>query len=101
MVSCVFGEIYQVVVDCREDSPTYRKHKFFNLNGKKPQSILIPPGMGNGYCVCSEKALYHYKLAYEGSYIDADKQFTLEWNNPELKIMWPTENPILSVRDGG
>jgi len=43
--------------------------------------------------------VYHYKLAYEGDYIDADQQFTVAWNDPRLNIDWPTDDPILSARD--
>jgi len=55
--------------------------------------------MGNAYYVSSEIAVYHYKLAYEGDYIDAKKQFTIRWNDPKIKIDWPTQNPILQDRD--
>ena len=55
--------------------------------------------MGNAYYVSSEIAVYHYKLAYKGDYIDAKKQFTIRWNDPKIKIDWPTQNPILQDRD--
>jgi len=101
LVTCVYGQICQVVVDLREDSPSYLQSHQFIIDSSKPQSILIPPGMGNGYFVISPTALYHYKLAYNGDYIDADQQFTIKWNDPRLKITWPTDNPILSNRDKG
>ena len=66
-----------------------------------PPRGMIPPGMGNGYYVFSPTAVYHYKLAYTGNYIDADQQFTINWNNPKLNITWPVNNPILSDRDEG
>jgi dTDP-4-dehydrorhamnose 3,5-epimerase len=44
-------------------------------------------------------AIYHYKLAYEGEYLDVEDQFSLKWNDPSLGIEWPTEHPILSKRD--
>ena len=101
LVTCVYGEIYQVVADLREDSSTFLQYQHFIIDSKKPQSILIPPGMGNGYYVISPTAVYHYKLAYMGNYIDADQQFTINWNNPKLNITWPVNNPILSDRDEG
>jgi dTDP-4-dehydrorhamnose 3,5-epimerase len=61
--------------------------------------ILIPPGMGNAFYVKSSSAIYHYKLAYSGNYIDADEQFTIAWNDPLLNIKWSTNDPILSKRD--
>ena len=99
LITCVFGEIYQVVVDCREESPTYKQWEAFTLNSEKPQLILLPPEMGNSFFVNSELAIYHYKLAYEGEYLDAADQFSIKWNDPSIGIKWPIENPILSGRD--
>ena len=59
----------------------------------------MPPKMGNSFLVNSEKAIYHYKLAYEGEYLDAEDQFSLKWNDSSLGIEWPIEYPILSNRD--
>jgi dTDP-4-dehydrorhamnose 3,5-epimerase len=99
LVTCVYGEIHQVVIDCREDSPTYLKWEKFIINKNNQLSILIPPNMGNSYFVTSEVSVYHYKLAYNGDYIDAEKQFTIKWNDPRLNIDWPNRHPILQDRD--
>ena len=99
LVTCVYGEIHQVVVDMREGSATYLKWQRFVISRQNQQLILIPPGMGNAYYVSSETAVYHYKLAYDGDYIDADEQFTVAWNDPRLNIDWPADEPILSARD--
>jgi dTDP-4-dehydrorhamnose 3,5-epimerase len=98
-VTCVYGEIYQVVADLREDSDTYSKWQGFDICKANQKLILIPPGVANAYYVKSNEAVYHYKLAYEGNYIDADEQFTVSWNDPRFNISWPTKRPILSIRD--
>jgi len=99
LVTCVYGEIYQVVVDCREHSRSFLVWEGVTIKAKDPLLVLIPPGIGNSYLVLSEEAVYHYKLGYKGAYFDADKQFTLKWNDPRVNIKWPIENPILSDRD--
>lgn len=99
LVSCVYGKLFQVVVDMREDSKNYLKWTKFNMDANKPKSILIPPGFGNAYFVQSHRAVYHYKLAYKGQYFDVNDQFTVAWNDPRLQITWPEKNPILSERD--
>ena len=99
LVTSVYGEIHQVVVDCRVDSPTYLQWEKFIINKENQQLILIPPNMGNSYYISSHKAVYHYKLAYEGDYIDADGQFTFAWNDERINIDWSVDNPILSDRD--
>jgi dTDP-4-dehydrorhamnose 3,5-epimerase len=99
LVTCVHGEIQQVVVDCRENSPTYKRWQDFIINQDNQQLILIPPNMGNAYHVKSPEAVYHYKLAYNGDYIDADEQFSINWNDSSIGIKWLSDNPILSNRD--
>lgn len=75
--------------------------KYFKirLNEKNKKLLLIPPNMGNAFLVLSSKAIYHYKLAYKGSYYDANQQFTLKWNDERIGIKWFIKNPILSNRD--
>ena len=99
LVTCVHGEIQQVVVDMRKNSPTYKQWQDFNISKDNQQLILIPPNMGNAYYVNSSEAVYHYKLAYDGDYIDADEQFSINWNDDSIGIKWLSDNPILSNRD--
>ena len=99
LVTCVYGEIYQVIVDCRKESATYLKWEKIIINKYNQSLVLIPPNMGNAYYVNSAVAVYHYKLAYEGDYIDADSQFSIKWNDQRIGIDWPNLNPILSDRD--
>lgn len=99
LTTCVFGSIQQVVVDCRQESETYCAYESFNYDENNLISVLIPPNLGNAYYVKSDNAVYHYKLAYKGNYIDADQQFSFKWNDERFAIKWPTTNPILSIRD--
>ncbi len=99
MVTAVYGRIQQVVVDMRKNSPTYLQWQDFVIGHQNPQMILIPPQMGNAYCVLSAHAVYHYKLAYDGAYMDADAQFSVQWNSPEIGVKWRVKTPILSARD--
>jgi len=99
LVACVYGKIFQVVVDCRENSPTFLNYESFELSHDDPKLILLPPGFGNAFQVISDCAMYNYKLAYFGDYNDYDKQFTYKWNDERIAIDWPINNPILSKRD--
>ena len=99
LVTCVYGEIQQVVVDMRHKSPTFKCWQDFKINKKNQKLILIPPNMGNAYYVLSNQAIYYYKLAYKGDYIDSKDQFTIKWNNKEINIGWIAKTPILSARD--
>ena len=99
LVSCISGEIYEVVVDMRIDSPTYLKWDSWILNDKNKLQVLIPPNFVNGYYVMSDYATFHYKLAYEGEYFDVQNQKVVKWDDPKLNIFWPCTNPILQDRD--
>lgn len=99
LVTCIYGKIVQVVVDYRTESPTFGTYESFIIDENNQVSILLPPRTGNAYYVKSDIAIYHYKLSYKGDYLDADEQFTLKWDDPNLNIKWPTKTPILSNRD--
>lgn len=99
LVTCVYGEVHQYSVDLRTDSTTYGKWEKFVINQDNQVSVLLPPGFGNAFVVTSEVAMYHYKLAYLGDYVDAVDQFSVRWDDVKLGIKWPIHNPILSDRD--
>ena len=99
LVTCVYGEITQVLVDLRKDSNTYLKWQSYKINKEEQKMVLIPPGCGNAYYVSSKHAVYHYKLAYEGAYLDAAEQFSVRWDDPSVGVKWPVSQPFLSKRD--
>jgi dTDP-4-dehydrorhamnose 3,5-epimerase len=98
LVSCLKGSFYLVVVNNDSSSPQFRKWEGFTLSDVNRRQILIPPRFGNGHLVLSESAIFHYKQTTD---YDREGQFTLLWNDTELDIWWPTDNPILSRRDSG
>jgi dTDP-4-dehydrorhamnose 3,5-epimerase len=99
LVTCLYGRIFAVIVDNREDSVDYLKFKDFILSHENKKQLLIPPGFGNSFFVLSDVCIYNYKLSYDGEYVDHDQQFTIKWNDPRLGIKWPHDAPILSPRD--
>tara|TARA_Y100001960_G_C14248624_1_gene621782 strand:+ start:67 stop:555 length:489 start_codon:yes stop_codon:yes gene_type:complete len=99
IVTCIYGEIFFVVIDNRKDSKTYMHHDQMLLNDVKRDIVFISPGFANGFCVLSDYAIFSYVLSYEGEYADAKDQFTLKWDDPNIGVKWPIENPILSERD--
>ena len=97
LIQCVYGALYQVIVDNRPESENYLKWEAFSLNDKNRTQILIPPGFGNAHLVLSDTAVFSYKQStlYEGQGV----QFTLMWDDPKVGAYWPIQNPILSERD--
>ena len=99
LVTCLYGDIYFVIVDNRETSETFLKWDSMTLNCSNKKQVLVPPGVGNGFLVMSDQCVFHYKWAYTGTYADVDEQFTIKWDDPIIGIDWPIDNPILSRRD--
>ena len=99
LVSCPYGKFLLVVVNCIKKSKDYLKWKSWILSCENGVQILIPPNYANGHLCLSDECLFHYKLSYKGSYIDAKQQFSLRWNDPKLNINWRIKKPILSSRD--
>ncbi len=91
------GIVKEVVVDLRNDSPTFGKHESFVIGEDNRTSIFIPAGMGNSYLVLSEQADYIYLTDREW---EPNKEIGVAWNDPTLNISWGvTETPILSPKD--
>lgn len=100
LISCVFGKIFFVVVDCRKNLKSYLKVYTKTIDSKDNLQILVPPGFANGHLCISKKCLFHYKLSYKGNYSDVKNQKNLKWNDKRLNINWPTKkNLIMSERD--
>ena len=99
MITCVYGEVYVVLVDKRRGSRTFNEWRWLMLSHLNRKGLIIPPGIGLSYLVVSEEASVLYKLSYEGEYQDVDDQFTFKWDDPDIGIDWPINNPILQKRD--
>ena len=96
LVRALKGEIYDVAVDMRSGSPTFGKWFGASLSSENRSMLYVPPGFAHGYCVISETAeiLYMATDEYAPSY-----EAGVAWNDPDLMIPWPVDNPRLSVRD--
>ena len=96
LVSCLYGRIYVVIVDCREQCDTFGKWQSFTLTERNKNLVLVPPKFGTSYLALSEKVVFYYK---QSTYYKPYGQFTYKWNDPRFSIRWPILNPILSARD--
>lgn len=96
LLSCLYGKLYFVVVNCDTNSKNFGKWQSFILSDNNRLQILVPPKCGNAYFVLSDMAVFHYK---QSTYYNREKQFTYKWNEPRFNIWWPINNPILSQRD--
>jgi len=96
LVTVISGEIFDVAVDLRKNSPTYGKWVSEILSGNNHKSLYIPEGFAHGFCVLSERTTVLYKINQEYS---PEYESGIIWNDPELNISWPISKPILSKKD--
>lgn len=91
------GRVQCVVVDCREGSSTFGKHKSFLIGDEKRSAVFVPAGCGNSFLVLSEDADYVYFIDREW---EPNQEKDLRWDDPELNIDWMVkENLSISERD--
>lgn len=96
LVSCSRGAVYDVAVDVNPDSPTFGQHVGIELSEDNHRQLWIPPGYAHGFCVMTDVADFQYKCT--DLYFPEDEG-GLIWNDPEVAIAWPVENPQLSEKD--
>jgi dTDP-4-dehydrorhamnose 3,5-epimerase len=96
LVRCVRGAIWDVAVDLRRDSPTYRRWEGVELTDQNHRQLFVPAGFGHGFCVLSDVADVGYKLT---SYYDPETEAGIRWDDPGIGVDWPVADPQLSERD--
>lgn len=96
LVRVARGAVYDVIVDIRKDSPTYGQHFGIELNEENFTMLWIPVGFAHGFSTLRDNTLFQYKCT---QVYDKASEGGLLWNDPELKIDWMTETPILSEKD--
>ena len=98
LVRVVRGEVYDVAVDIRSDSPTFGQWEAVVLSEENKTQFWVPPGCAHGFLVLSDIADFEYKCT---DYYDPSDEGSLLWDDPDLNIPWPIDNPKLSEKDAG
>lgn len=88
------GEVYDVVVDCRQSSPTFGQWQGVTLSEKNKKLLWVPPGFAHGFLVLSDTVDFEYKCT---DYYAPDDQYVIAWNDPTLSIEWPLQNFNLTL----
>jgi len=98
LVRVTNGEIYDVAVDIRRESPTYGKWVGVYLNARDRKQLYIPPGFAHGFCVTSTDADVIYKCT---TLYSPSEDRCILWNDPDIGITWPVTEAIVSEKDAG
>ena len=98
LVRVLAGEVFDVAVDLRESSRTFRQWVGEYLSAENQKQLWIPPGFAHGFYVVSEAADLSYKCT---EYYHPEDDFSLRWDDPGLAIQWPllAPKPLLSAKD--
>ncbi len=96
LLSVVRGAIFDVGVDIRLGSPTYKQWVGVELSDENHHMLYVPPGFAHGFCVLSDVADLYYQVTAE--YSPAHER-GISWNDPEIGVVWPVDEPRLSQRD--
>ncbi len=93
-VPCLEGRIFDVVVDLRKDSSTYKKHFGIELSAENGYVLYIPSGMAHGFCTLSESSIF---LNRTSTVYNAENEAGILWSS--CNIDWPIHKPLLSEKD--
>lgn len=96
LVWVTHGEVFDVAVDLRKDSPTFGKWEAVILSENNNQLFWIPKGFAHGFAVLSERADLLYKVS---NYYSSQHDCGVIWDDPDIGIDWPVDHPILSDKD--
>jgi dTDP-4-dehydrorhamnose 3,5-epimerase len=96
LVQVLSGEVYDVAVDIRPDSPSFGRWTGQILSDQNRLQVYVPAGFAHGFCVLSDSALFVYKCT---DFYDPKTEGGVLWNDPDLGIRWPVEHPLVSDKD--
>lgn len=96
LVRCVKGAVFDVAVDLRKNSPTFKQWVGVELSAENKKQLLIPRGFGHGFVTLTDDVEFLYKA---DNYYAPEADAGIRWNDPDIGIEWGVENPILSEKD--
>ena len=92
----VTGDLYNVVIDLRENSSTYHEWVAISLSSEKRESIHVPAGCANAFLTTIDNTIVHY---YMGDSFNPDTYYGIRYNDPMFSIKWPCEPEVISDKD--
>ncbi len=96
LVRCVKGAVFDVAVDLRQSSPTFKQWVGVELSAENKKQLLIPRGFGHGFVTLTDDVEFLYKA---DNYYAPEADAGICWNDQEIGVEWGIENPILSEKD--
>lgn len=96
LVRVIKGTVWDVAVDIRKDSPTFKRWHGVELSAENGLMLYIPPGFAHGFVALTDETHLMYKCTEE---YDVALDTGIRWNDPDLAVDWPVKEPVLSLKD--
>jgi dTDP-4-dehydrorhamnose 3,5-epimerase len=96
LVRCTRGAIYDVVIDLRPQSPTYRHWAGFTLTAENRDMVYIPEGCAHGFLTLEDESEIFYQIS---EFYNAESARGVRWDDPAFGIVWPATPQLMSERD--
>jgi len=96
LVRCTMGSVYDVIVDLRQDSLSFRKHMGVILTSDNRKMLYVPEGFAHGFLTLEDNTEIHYQMS---EFYTPEYARGFRWNDPAFGIEWPSEVIIISDRD--
>lgn len=96
LIRCVRGSVFDVVVDLRSSSPTFKQWVAVVLNSEKHNMVFVPQGCAHGFLTLENETEVFYQMS---EFYDAESARGIRWNDPAFRIAWPDKVEVISKRD--
>lgn len=96
LIRVLGGEAFIIFVDLRKDSPSFGKWNSVVLSNENKKMLYIPRGFAMGMCTLTQNCTLAYKM---DNYYSPNHAETIKWNDADIAIRWPTDNPVISEKD--
>lgn len=96
MVRCTMGAVYDVLLDLRKESPTYRRWHAVELSAKNRLTLYVPKGVAHGFQTLLDDSEVFYQMS---EYFHPECAMGIKWDDPALGISWPNPITVISERD--
>jgi dTDP-4-dehydrorhamnose 3,5-epimerase len=96
LVRCVRGRIYDVLLDLRDESHTWRQHVAVELDADRRHAVWIPPGVAHGFLTLADGCEVHYQMS---EFHQPEAARGVRWDDPAFGIVWPAPIEVISTRD--
>jgi dTDP-4-dehydrorhamnose 3,5-epimerase len=93
-----FSNVWFQFIKDNMNSSNPKPWDWFLISEKNRDQVLVPPGFANGHYALTD-CVFHYNMFYKGEYVDSINHGVAKWNDPKWNIEWPSNNPILQMKD--